>query len=136
MKKIGEVEIKLTRLERGTTKPLLQNIEIIYPNGYKTQKRYTGIIDTGADITMIDSTLLRTLNLESLDNGLFRLKMKVFELFKDEILVFEVQPWDISHNNKFDTKPDILLGRDFLTRCTMNYNGLNNLVNIESYKID
>jgi|GEM_PF-4203928 hypothetical protein len=136
MIKTGEIEIKLIRLERGTTRPILKDIEIIYPNKFKTDKRYLGVIDTGADITMIDSLLVNQLNLEELGNNLYRLEMRIKELFQDEILVFEVQPWNIHANNKLDSRPDLLLGRDFLLRCKMQYDGLNNIVTIVAYNID
>jgi hypothetical protein len=136
MKKVGELKIKLERLKRGTTKPLIRDIEILYPNKLKTDKRYIGIVDTGADITRIDSKLLRLLNLEELEKNFFKLEIKIKDLFNDRILTFEIQPYDITHNNQIDNKPDILLGRDFLALCKMQYDGLNNTVILEAFTCD
>jgi hypothetical protein len=133
MKKIGELKIELNRMKRGTTKPLIHNIEIIK---LKTDKRYVGIVDTGADITRIDSILFKILGLDEVEKDIYKLEFKIKSLFNDKILSFEIQPIDIPHNNKSDIKPDILLGRDFLTLCKMQYDGLNNMVILEAFSND
>jgi hypothetical protein len=135
-RKIGELTIKMQTLERGTTKPLIHNIEILYPNKYKTEKRFVGIIDTGSDITRIDEDLLRTINLEEIKKDIFELNIRIPELFGDRRLYYETQPFKITKFNKADIKPDILLGRDFLSSCKLYYNGLNNTILIESYEIE
>lgn len=135
-KKIGELKILLKSLKRGTTKPLINNIEIIYPSKQKTNKKYIGIIDTGSDITSVDSNLLKILGLKELELDIFELEIKIPELFGERILVFETQSYNITHNNKSDIKPDILLGRDFLSQCKLFYDGINNSVLIESFDVD
>jgi len=134
-KKIGELTIKMETLERGTTKPLIHDIEILYPNRLKTEKRYIGIVDTGADITMIDPELIEKLHLKKIGDHFHELRIRIPILFEKEILCFEIQSFNITNNNKADLKPDILLGRDFLSRCKLSYNGLDNTVLIESYEV-
>ena len=110
----------------------MYDIEILPPNRRILNRKFCGIIDTGADVTMIDVSLVGEYELSKTPN--FELKLKILELFGDEILIFNSQIFKITENNNNDVKPDILLGRDFLKRCVLTYNGLTNQVDIESFE--
>lgn len=135
--KLGELTLLLKDLGRGTTRPLIHNIEIISLEGHKNTKTYIGIVDTGCDITRICTSIQKELvvqyKLGDNNQTYIDLKLRITELFGEEPIELRGQPYPITSNNPNEIKPDILLGRDFLKRCKMTYNGLSNEVIIEGY---
>ena len=134
-RKIGELTIKMRSCDRGTTKPLIDDIEILLPNKFKTETRYIGIIDTGADITMVSDELVDNIHLLALNGSLFELQIRMPILFGNTVLRFEINKYKITKNNENDRTPHILLGRDFLSICKLYYDGLSNTVLIESFDV-
>lgn len=148
---ISTHQILLKDLGGIISKPLIFDIEIILPNE-DIKDFIVGIIDTGADLTCINDQYCNMngkgeIPLRSLGNTFLELNFRVRCLFKDEILKMEIRTFNLSSksfsgqfrnpmDNDIDNMdPILLLGRDFLKRCAMEYKGIQNLVKITGYTI-
>jgi hypothetical protein len=136
-KELGSLLITLDYFKLTTTKPLIDDIEIILNNGLSYVA--SGIVDTGADITLIYDKLCDKdgfgnvpLN-KSTTYPLLELQFYQRKLFYDELQILEIGIFQKGVNNPSQIQPDLLLGRDFLKKCEMLYSGLENKILIKGF---
>ena len=129
------VTIEMNTIGEYISRPLL-NVVISDNSDFNNSITIIALVDTGADISFIDSQLLNQLNFFRKNDEYEGQKQAVYKVYfsiDDLIPSFYIFTGSRSliNNNPKDKKFDMLLGRDFLKYCKMTYLGTENLISIE-----
>lgn len=127
--------IKLNQIGEYVSRPLL---EIIISNNSDFNNPITliALVDTGADISFFDSQSLnqktffrKNVEYKGKEQTVYKVYFSIVDLIPSFSFFMGSKP--LPNNNPKDKNFDMLLGRDFLKHCKMNYLGTKNLVTIE-----
>lgn len=91
------------------------------------------IIDTGADISFIENDLVSKFNFfkktdeyKGLTQTMYKIYYQIPDLKESGCILSGARP--LPNNNPKEKKFDMLLGRDFLKNCEMQYSGIGNTI--------